>query len=174
MYKLPLLTSLTLAIVIIALDVTRAPLTIAFIILGVLAGTFILDLDYFIYALFLEPDTDFSKTVSAFIKHSDIKGALQYIQYHREEISDLTLHSVVFQLVLVGAVIFGVSSANNFFVKALVLSTYLNSIYRLIELYLANNHEKWFWSLKKIPGKKAVIIYVVALLAVLVFCLTIL
>jgi len=173
LYKISLLASLTLAVVLIAVKVVKDPLSIAFIIIAVLLGTFVLDLDYFIYAFFLEPEADFSRTLVAFVKHKDILNAFQYIEYHKKEMGERTLHSVVFQLVLVGAVIFSVSAATSVFVKALILSIYVNSIYRLIELYITDDFEEWFWALKTKPTKPKVLIYIFVLVGVLIYCLTI-
>lgn len=173
LYKIPLLLSLTLAMVLIAINVVKDPLTIAFILIASLLGAFVLDLDYFIYAYFLEPEADFSKTLVAFVKHKDIVNAFQYIEYHKKEMGERTLHSVVFQLVLVGAAIFAVSASTSVFVKAAILAIYVNSIYRLLELYIADDFDEWFWALKTKPTKPKVLIYIFVLVGVLVYCLTI-
>src|SRR3989304_4124190 len=66
-YKTQLFISIILSIVLIALKVTTQPVQIGLIVLGTLLGTFILDLDYFIHAYFLEPTSDFSKTLTGFM-----------------------------------------------------------------------------------------------------------
>ena len=159
-YKVPLFLSLTVAIALIAVQVLRSPFTIGFVFVGSLLGTFILDLDYFIYAYVIEPQAEFSKTITAYIKHRDFSNALQYIQYHKNDMGERTLHSVVFQLAMVGITLFGVSVAPNYFVKALILSTFANSIYRLTELYFAGDYDSWFWALKNKPARNHVMIYI--------------
>jgi hypothetical protein len=171
LYKIQFLVSVTLAIVLIAIKTVKDPLSIAFIIIAILIGTFILDLDYLIYAFFLEPEADFSKTLSAFVKHKDFINAFQFIEYHKNEMGERTLHSIIFQLVLVGAAIFSISAASNIYVKALILSIYVNSIYRLMELYFSDTYEQWFWALKNKPTRSKVMLYIFGLVGVLIYCL---
>ena len=172
-YKIPLLISLTLSIILIALRIVRQPLDIASIFLGALAGSFVLDLEYFIYAYFLEPEKDFSKTLVAFVKHKDFQNALLYIDYHKDELKDKTLNSVLFQIVIALICIFIVPSAGGYFVKALVLSIFVNSIYRLMEYYHTSKLDEWFWELKSKPTKQGTILYTLGLLAILAYCLSI-
>lgn len=173
-YKIPLLLSLTVAIAIVAILVIRNPFAIGFIILGSLLGTFVLDLDYIIYAFIIEPNADFSKSLQSYIKHKDFGNAFQYVQYHKNDMGEGTLNSVVFQLALAGIALFGVSAASSYLIKALILSTFANSIYRLLILYFANDYDEWFWALKNKPSKQNVVVFIVALTGVLLFCFTLL
>jgi len=141
-YKIQLLLSLTLSIVLIALRVEKNALNIAQIFLGAFAGTFLLDLDYFIHAYFLDPTADFSKTLVSYVKHMDIKSAFAFIHYHRHDIKEKTLNSALFQIAIGAGAIFAVSSNASLFVKSLVISAYINSIYRLAELYLVLDPQK--------------------------------
>jgi hypothetical protein len=170
-YKTPLLVSLTLAIVLIALRIPREPFTYVAVILGSFLGTFLLDLDYIIHAYFLEPATDFSKTLKAFLKHRDLGNAFSYIQYHRNSIKEKVLHSVLFQIVLAAISIYVVYAGPNVFIKALILSAFLNSLYRFAEHLFTDNLDEWFWSLKKKPTKDGAAVYAVALLGIFIFCL---
>ncbi len=171
-YKIPLLLSITLAVTLIALRVERNSLTIAFIILGSLLGTVILDLDYIIYAYFLEPNHDFSKTLKTFIHHKDYSNTLAFIHFHKNDLQDKILNSALFQGVLAGAAIFVMASNTGFFIKALVLSTFVNSIYRLIEEHLENRTETWFWALKTKPNKIMLYTYTAVLIGILLYCLS--
>lgn len=160
-------------IVLVAVKVEREPLAFTGIILGSLLGTFILDLDYIIYAYFLEPGQDFSKTLTAFIKHGDLLNALTYINYHKHNIKDKILNSGLFQIVL-GASLFFVASSNTaIFVKALVFSAFVNSLYRLAESYFENRVDDWFWALKNKPTKQVLVVYSTVLLGVFIYCLSI-
>lgn len=172
-FKTPVLLSLTLAIVIIALRVAKSPFAITSVILGSLAGSIFLDLDYIIYAYFTEPSSDYAKTLATFIRHKDLKNAVQFVNYHRHDIKDRILNSGLFQVVLALSAVFVSAAATNLFVKTLVLSTFLNSLYRLSEEYFENRTDEWFWALKSKPNKKNVSLFGLALFAVLVYCLTI-
>ena len=171
-YKTHLLLSLTVSIVLIAIKVAKDPLTIAFIIVGSLLGTFVLDLDYFIHAYFLEPTSDFSINVRAYIQHKDFIGVFRYINLHKDDVKEKVLHSVLFQIVWVGVTIFGVSASESYLVKAIALSTYINSLYRFAEYYVAGRYEEWFWSLKQKPTKRNALIYTGILIAIFIYTLT--
>lgn len=172
-YKTQLLISITIAIAIIALGVVRSNIVILMIVLASLLGTFILDFDYFIHTYFMEPHTNFSKNVNAFIKHKDITNLLRYIEFNKNDISEKTLNSALFQIVLAIFSIFAVSSNVSFFIKALVLSTLSNSIYRAIEAHYTNQTKEWFWAFKKSPNTKNFFAYIIGLILVLIYCFSI-
>lgn len=167
MYKISLLLSLTVFILILALRVERDPLNIIMAFVGSLVGAVLLDLDYFLHAYFLEPEKDFSKTLNGFVKHRNIGGALSYIHYHKDEIKDKTLNSMLFQVILGGLVLFVVPSNSTVLMKAVVLSTFVNSIYRMIEVYFEGDINEWFWALKTPPSRNGFYIYTAVLAAML-------
>ena len=171
LYKIPLLVSVTLSVVLIALRLERDTISLMFLVVGAVLGTFFLDLDYFIYAFLLEPNTDFSRTLASFVKNGDISNALSYIYYHKNDIAEKTLHSVFFQLVLAGAALLVVSSNSSYFIKAFVLSAFVNSIYRLVEHYLNGRVAAWFWMLKNKPRENSLRLYVCAFVLVFLYCL---
>jgi hypothetical protein len=173
-YKVPLLISITLGVVITALGVVREPLQIAFIFLGTFLGTFVLDLEYLLNAVFIEPERDFSKTLIAFIKHNDFLNAAKHIQYHKDEFKDKSLNSALFQIIIGLFCIFVIYSTESFFAKALVLSVFANSIYVMFEYYYQDKMDEWFWTFKAKPSKQGVIYYIGALIFTFSFCLYIL
>lgn len=169
LYKFPLLLAVFVSLAILALTVQRNPIQISLVILGALIGSFFLDLDYILHAYFLEPTSDFSKSVQGYMHHRDIKGLASYIYYHKNDLKEKTLNSAIFQLVLGGASILVVSSTASNFAKALVISAYVNSIYRLAEEYFERkNSAEWFWAFKNEPDKRGLIIYSSILVGVLV------
>jgi len=169
LYKFPLLLAVFVSVAVLALTVQTNPIQIALVILGALAGAFFLDLDYIIHSYFLEPESDFGKSVQAFIKHQDINGLVNYIHYHKNDLKEKTLNSAIFQLVLGGASILVVSSTASNFAKALVISAFVNSMYRLAEQHLEyKNSADWFWAFKTKPDKKGLIIYSTILIGILI------
>lgn len=171
-YKIQLFISLALTIVLIATNIVNRPVYNALIVLGVFIGTFFLELDYIVYAYFLEPERSFSKTLRGFFEHRDLAGALNHIYYNKNEVKEKTLNSVLFQIVLAGASLFVVSSTSSLFIKALVLSTFANSIYKMAIYYFDGKAEQWFWSLKKTPNENGILIYGVIMFIVLVYSIT--
>ncbi|MFZ5424251.1 MAG: hypothetical protein ACOZAO_00450 [Patescibacteria group bacterium] len=170
--KVQLLLSATLVVVLIALRVERDALQIALVILGSFFGTYLLKLDYLIHAYFVEPDSDFSKTLLAFLKHFDLIGALKYAYYNGDSVKEKTLNSVQFQVILIPLTVFVLSSTTSVFFKALVLSTLLNSLYLLVEHFFNNDLNEWFWALKNKPNKRTFYIYSGMLVLVFLFCLS--
>ncbi len=171
LYKVPLLLSLTLGIVLTALRVERGAFNIFLLFLGSFVGTFVLDLDYIIHAYFVEPASEFSKMVTAYVKDRDIRGVLSYIYFHKDEVQDKTLNSGLFQIVLAGATFFVLSSHINVGIKALVVSAFLNSIYRFLEAYMHGKADQWFWDLKVGTGKTSMYIYTFLVVVALLYAL---
>lgn len=170
-YKIQILVSIALTIVIIATNILRTPSNIFFVCLGTLLGTFVLDLDYFVYAYFLEPDKTFSVNLRGFIDHKDFTGALNHIYFNKEQVEDKTLNSVLFQIALAGTSVFVVASSSSLLIKALILSIFANSIYKMADYYFDGKSDQWFWALKKVPTENGILIYGLILFLVLVYSL---
>ncbi len=170
LYRIPLLLSITLFIIVVALRVEKDPITISLIFTGCILGTFFLDLDYIIHAYFIEPESSFSQMMLGYIKHKDVTGLFNYIYQHRYDLPDRTLNSGLFQIVLGGASIITVASSASLIVKGIVVSAFLNSIYRFSDAHMNNFTNKWFWNLKLDTANKYVMYgYTLALLATLVY-----
>lgn len=170
-YKIPLLLSITIGIVIAAMGVARNTLDIIEIAIGALLGTFALDMEYIMYPYLFDPKTDFSKSIFAFVKHKDYGGLIGFINEHKSSIEDKSLNSALFQLVLVPLSIYLVYSNASYFIKTFTLSIFANSIYKLIEAYFEGKTEDWFWAIKGTPKKEGVLLFIIALIVVLIFCL---
>jgi hypothetical protein len=170
-YKIPLLISATVGITIAALGVARNTIDIIEIILGIILGTFTLDIEYILYPYLFEPKTEFARSVFAYVKHKDYTGLIGFINEHKNEIKDKSLNSALFQFVLAPLSIFIVYSDASYFIKSFVLSTFANSIYKLTESYFEGTTKEWFWAIKGTPKKESVLVFIGAMILVLVFCL---
>ena len=153
-------------VVLISQVYKNGSLDLILIILGCLIGTFFLDLDYFINAYLIDQDTEFSKLLRDYVKNKDFVGALNYIIYHANEIKNKTLNSALFQVSLAIFSLYIVRSPVSTFYKSLIISILLNSIYRFFYFYIQNEHEDWFWVLKKTPGKYFIGIYNLILMVI--------
>jgi len=169
LYKVPILLSLTFFVVLLALKVERDVIDIALMLAGSLAGTFLLDLDYIIHAYFVEPEKPSSALVRDYVKHKDVQGLLVFGQVHKFDFEDRTLNSALFQLILGGAAIFVMTSTITVFLKVLIASAFLNSIYRFIEEYIQGHVEKWFWSFKMEMKPLNIYLYLLILAAGVVY-----
>lgn len=173
LYRVPLILSIALFVAVIALRVEREPLIIFFIFLGSVLGTFVLDLDYLIHTYFVDPNAQLSGMIKGYIKHKDYRGLFNYIHYHKDDLPNKTLNSALFQVVLAALTIFTLSSSTGVLIKSLVLSAFLNSIYRLTELYTQDKAGQWFWSLKIKTDRNTVFGFISALIITLLYAISI-
>lgn len=170
-YKLPFLLSITLFVVFLALGTLRGTQNILSAFIGAFMGSFILDIEYFLYAYIFEPEDDFSINLKAYIKYKDFSQAINHIKQHKETIKDKSLNSALFQIALAVLSVFTVYSVESIFTKTLILSTFANSIYRLLEAYFNSQTENWFWAFKDKPSKNGVFTFISVMIIILVFCL---
>ena len=170
-YKIPLLISATIFITILALGVVRNTLSIVEVMIGALMGTFILEIEYLLYPYIFEPKSDFAKSVFGYVKHKDYSNLIAFINEHKNDIKDKSLNSALFQAILAPTSIYVIYSSASYFVKALVLSTFANSIYKLIESYFEGTTKEWFWAIRGTPKKEGVMVFIVGSILVLAFCL---
>lgn len=161
-YRIPLILAISLSLVIVTYKSsillenadTMAYLNILGIMVGSIIGIFILDLDYFIHAYLLEPKSEVSNLVKDFIKDKDIMGAFNYIILHSDKFENKTLNSLVFQVALsIFSMLIVIDPGVPFLIKAMVISTLLNTIFRFYYFYLQGYGNDWFWILKKVPNK---------------------
>ena len=171
-YKIQFLVTITLIIVIVSTKVFKTPQIIVATSLGAILGTFLLELDYFVYAYFLEPEKSFSKDLKGFMQHKNLPGALNHIYYNKESVKEKTLNSVLFQIALAAISIFITSSTSSLFLKTFILSAFANSIYKMADYYFENKSDQWFWALKKMPNENGILVYGLILVLVLVYSIT--
>ncbi len=170
-YKIPLLVSITLGITILAMSVARKPLDIAQVFAGVLLGTFLLDIEFILYPYIFEPNTEYAKTVFAYIKNRNFGDLISFINEHRDEVKDKSLNSIIFQFVLIFLVVFTSYTNTSYFIKAFVMSVFANSIYKLTEALFEGKTKDWFWAIKGTPKKEGVVFFIVGLITVLAVAL---
>lgn len=173
-YRIPLILSISLGVVILSTNFKGSNFDIFLIFLGTFLGIFMLDLDYFLQAYILEPDDNFSKLLRDYIKSKDFGGALDYIIYHADEVDSKTLNSAVFQFAMMFFCIFIAVSNLSVFFKALVLATQLNTIFRFFYFYFQGHGKDWFWILKKEPAPIAIFSFNFLVLVFLAFAIMVL
>lgn len=174
-YKFPLLISLVISILIIALRLETKPLNIILILFGSLIGAFILDLDYMFFTYIVEPKHYFSKNVSESIKKRNYLGALQYISYHKKELRNLPLHSALFQVSLMVLGFYILSSSQEILGKALCLTLIAQMFFEQAKDYAESKKlDEWFWMLKIKPTKQMLIGYFTILSVLFIYFLSLL
>ena len=174
-YKFPLLISLVISVLIIALRLEVKPLNIIFVLLGSLMGTFILDLDYIFFTYIVEPEHYFSKNVLESVRNKNYLGALQYIDYHKKELRNLPLHSALFQVSLMVLAFYILSSSQEVLGKSFCLAIIVQMFFEEAKDYAENKKlDAWFWMLKIKPTKSMLIIYFAVLSILFIYFLSLL
>jgi hypothetical protein len=154
-YSFNLLASASLFVVILALRLESNPVSIFYLFLGCFFGTFLLDMDYFVFSFFAEPNHHFSRRIREFAAQKNLPGMFSYIFSHKEEIPRLTLHSALFQIILATALVYVLTSSDNIFGQSFVLSAFLQSVLVLTDEFVkTQNISNWFWILKDPPSAR--------------------
>ncbi|HBY10177.1 TPA: hypothetical protein DEP93_02735 [candidate division WWE3 bacterium] len=160
--------SAVVAVVFLAAVVESSVVNIVFIVLASFLGTFVLDLEYPLYAYFFEPEKGFSRNFKNYIKDKDYRGALKYVFYNKGDVVDKSLNSALFQIIFAVLTVLVAYTSSSRIVTALIFSIFANSIFKMWEHYFNGQTDEWFWALKNKPDKKGVILYSAAMIMVLV------
>lgn len=163
-YKIKLLISLTVTIVIIALRVEKNLLNMFLILSGTILASFILDMEYFAYAYLTAPAAEFSLGLKELVKNKNYLNLIEYINAHKYGIEKRTLHSILFQLAL-ALLLLAVSVPNErVFGLSLALCTLVQTFYEMYEdSQRIGTVQNWFWILKSTPSKTVITSYLLAM-----------
>lgn len=136
--------------------------------LGGLTGFLLLDLDHFIYALFLYPQEPVSLQIRHFLKEKRFKETFELIVQTDKERTKLSFHSALFQAVFFIFCFFVLTSTNSWFVKGLVMAMALHLLKEEFTCLLKNEDEflrTWlFWQIKGQISLKNLKFFVVLML----------
>ncbi|MFH1960709.1 MAG: hypothetical protein ABIJ38_00565 [Patescibacteria group bacterium] len=172
-HSLNLLLALVLFILILALRLETHPISMIWIFAGCISGSFLLDLDYYLFAFLVEPSHHFSIRVKEFFHQKNFLGMVAYVGTHTDSLPRLTLHSALFQVILAVVVLYVLTSSASLFGQAFVLSGFLSSIYKMLDQHFkTKNVDSWFWILKEKPTKRFIKIYLASLVIIFFYSLT--
>lgn len=116
---------------------------------GGLIGVFLLDLDHLIYCFWQAPHEFTSQRLIRYFQQGQYQYTLQLLFETQGERKRLIFHSVIFQLVLLVAVFFVLSSSAGLLGKGLVLVLFLQTLRSQFEEFLREGKmDSWFWQLK--------------------------
>jgi hypothetical protein len=120
-----------------------------FLWVGAIIGILLPDLEYILYAYFIDPSVQTSSDIRAFLRSKNIKGFVSYIDTKEYSFGEMSVHSVLFLFVLMIFVIYAGAGNAFILVKGLALSMYITLVYSaFIELYKTKTLKRWFWMLK--------------------------
>jgi len=118
------------------------------LILGLLLGTFLLDLDHLVYWFFLKPDLAESKQAKEYWQKRDFKSILSLLGENHKTHTSLVFHHFLFQGLLLVLTFFVLTSSNSVFGKGLVLAV---NAHLLVDIYTdlkkdSNHLKTWLFA----------------------------
>jgi len=118
---------------------------------GSIAGTFLIDIDHFIYCFITKPDKPCSQKARAFYNQKNYHQAINTVIASHKEHHQLTFHSAVFIPIWAVFTLFIITSTTSLFAQSLVLASYLHLLKDIWEeeLTVPDNLNNWlFWQVK--------------------------
>ncbi len=121
---------------------------IIFLFLGFSVGTYLLDIDHFIFWFFLRPNLEESRIAQAALKNKDFKSILTLFKATHKNHTNLIFHHYFFQVVLALFTFFVFTSSPNIFVKALLLALNLHLLVDELGDYVTDKKtlQKWLFA----------------------------
>jgi hypothetical protein len=119
-----------------------------YLFLGLNIGIFLLDIDHFIFWFLTKPKTEESRLVRLAIENKKFKSVVKIVQTSHKTHHNLIFHHYFFQVILVIFSLFILTSTQNTFASALVLSLNLHLIIDEIIDYRSDpkNLQKWLFA----------------------------
>ena len=123
-------------------------LKLFYLFLGFFIGSFILDIDHFLFWFFLKPNLEESRLARITIKNGDFVAIYRLLKASHQTHYNLIFHHYFFQIILVLFSFFIFTSTNNIFVSSLVLSLNLHLIIDELIDYLKDPKilQKWLFA----------------------------
>lgn len=111
-------------------------LDILLLLIGLLVGTFFLDIDHLIYWFYRKPNTDESRIVQTVFEKKDFKSLYRLIKAARRSHDNLIFHHYFFQIGLALISFFIFSSSSNIFVLSFLVAVNLHLLVDEIKDFL--------------------------------------
>jgi len=116
---------------------------------GGFIGAFLLDLDHLIYCFFQNPHEFTPQRLRRYLQQGQYKYSLALLFETQKERERLIFHSLLFQVVLLVAVFFVLTSSAGLLGKGLVLVLFLQSLISQFNEFLKTGKmDSWFWQVK--------------------------
>ena len=99
---------------------------IIFLFLGFLLGSFLLDIDHFIFWFFIKPNIEESRLVQTAFQKKDFKSIFSLFESTHKAHHNLIFHHYFFQITLILISFFVFTSSTNVFTKAILFALNLH------------------------------------------------
>lgn len=143
-----------------------------FILSGLLLSTFLFDLDHLLYAFVMAPEDVVSVGVRERLIKKDFSGMFDYVIDNRHDFIRLTLHNVLFQMILIVLTVYVLSSSSSYFAKGFVVGMMLHSLVDQVgDFVKVGNINPWFWMLGQAVPLSWQKVYFLTMVSLLFFLL---
>jgi hypothetical protein len=117
-----------------------------FLWMGTTLGMFFPDLEYLLYAYFIDPSAEKSREVRSFISKRNFNGFVKYLEEKEYSFGELSIRSVLFLFVLMIFIIYAGAGRAFILIQGLALSMYATLLYSaLMEFVKTRTLKRWFW-----------------------------
>lgn len=116
-----------------------------FLSLGLLTGSFLLDLDHLVYWLFLNPRTEEARLAAITLKHQDIRSLIKLLESTHKKHTNLIFHHFFFQITLALTSLFVFTSSANVFAMGLLMALNLHILVDEINDYRTDKNHLRDW-----------------------------
>ncbi|MCW1948889.1 MAG: hypothetical protein KIH89_000350 [Candidatus Shapirobacteria bacterium] len=119
-----------------------------YLFLGITLGSFILDIDHFIFWFFLKPNLEESRLARTAIQNYDFKAIYSLLKTSHQTHYNLIFHHYFFQVILVLFSFFIFTLTKNLFITSLVVSLNLHLLIdEIIDfVYTPKTLQKWLFA----------------------------
>jgi hypothetical protein len=149
-FRYHLLASLIIFIIIaISLVILRVDnIQLLFVFLGLLLGSFVLDIDHFIFWFFIKPNLEESRLVRTALSHYDFKSVYRVLRNSHQHHHNLVFHHYFFQVILALFSFFIFTLTSNLFVSSLIIALNLHLLVDEVIDYFYNPKilQKWLFA----------------------------
>ncbi len=145
-YKIPILISLATGLVYLALSSDSSPITAILGFVGALLAVLVLDAEYILTAYFIDPQHEKATYIKDMLRGKHFITLADYLTKNEYSFGELSIRSVLFQIVLAVFNLYLVVTNSFSLVTCLCLALMGNILYaQLIELQETGTLERWFW-----------------------------
>ena len=132
-------------------------LNIFFLFSGTIIGTFIIDIDHFIYCFITHPNSPSGQQATSYLKNNQYSKAFFSVFNTHTQHHQLTFHSATFIPLWALFSLFIITSTTSIFAQSLVLAGYLHLLKDIWDEQnsIPQNLNKWlFWQIKTPVSQK--------------------
>jgi hypothetical protein len=147
-----------------------------FLTLGFTLGSFLLDIDHFIFWFYRKPNLEESRLAQIAFRRKDIRSLIKLSEITNKKHYDLIFHHYFFQIALVFITFFVFTSSNSTFAKAMLLALNLHLLIDEINDYFYDKKtlQKWLFARESRQLSIDSIKYYLMVFIILLFTFTIL